>query len=222
MSRQFERTVTLSTDKEILALVDRVGQTLARTSTLQYPIVTRVIDSDEINVESFPGGYLYVTRGLIGAAASESELAAAMAHGIGRIAGEHKGIRIPATILQQAAALGMPIVGLNQSREQVREADRLGVQLLYRAGYDPGAAIDLLKKMEAQAKPMKGGQTPGASDTYLPLVTSDKVSKALATHPPIADRIKDLQKWSASNLPARNENIVTTAEFNRIHERISR
>jgi predicted Zn-dependent protease len=223
MSREFESQAKVSTDRETLALVDRVGQALARHANLEIPLVVRVVDSDDLNTWSLPGGYLYVTTAMIGAASSEAELAAVMAQGIARmaVAPLRPGRAQMFSAMQQA--MGGLTPTLHENREHVLEADKVGMQYLHTAGYDSTAAIEMLKKMEVRSQPMKGKQVPGRWDSYLPLTTTNAgVSKALMTHPPIEDRIMKLQKWSASHLPAREESIVTTMEFTRIHEKISR
>ena len=125
MSIQFEREARLSTDRETLALVDRIGQTLSRISNSQIPIVTRVVDSDEINVWILPGGYLYVTRGMIGAAGSEAELAAVMAQGIARMT---VSLLLPGMGKMTGAvaqAMGVPMSTPGSVTKQVLDAAKL-------------------------------------------------------------------------------------------------
>jgi predicted Zn-dependent protease len=160
---------------------------------------------------------------MIGAANSEAELAAVMAQGIARmsVAPLRPGAMLMISVMQQAMG-GVPS-GLHRNREHVFEADQVGMQYLHSAGYDSTAAIEMLKKMEARAKPMKGKQVPGRWHSYLPLIAANATgSKTLMTHPSIEDRIRKLQKWSASHFPARDVSIVTTMEFTRVHKKISR
>ncbi len=158
-------------DKALQDYINRVGQRLARDSdrpNLQYHFT--VLDSPEVNAFALPGGYVYITRGILAYLNSEAELAAVLGHEIGHVAARH-GVRQQSAA--EAANLGLSIasifvpeintnVGYNLSnilggallsgygREHELEADRLGAKYMARADYDPQAMIKVLSLLKAQ------------------------------------------------------------------------
>jgi predicted Zn-dependent protease len=222
MAAGIERQVKLVQDPAVNEYVNRVGQNLVRNSDAKVPFTIKVVDSDEINAFALPGGFFYVNSGLILAADDESELAAVMAHEIAHVAARHGTenaskaqlvniASIPLIFMggvagfgiRQAAGFLIPMQFLEFSRKAEAEADYLGVQYLYKTGYDPGAMVSFFEKLQA-----KESARPGS------------VSKMFSTHPPTADRIEMTKKNIEAVLPDREEYVVTTSEFNTIKTRL--
>jgi len=226
LAQQVEQTSKLITDPVVTEYVNRVGQNLVRNSDAKVPFTIKVIDSDQINAFALPGGFFYVNSGLILAADSEAELAGVMGHEISHVAARHgtrnatKGeiaqlAMIPVMMLGPGGLAGLGIYeGLNVaiplgflqfSRDNEFEADYLGLQYMYKAGYDPNAFVTFFEKVEAEEK-----RQPG------------KVPKVFSTHPPTPDRVKAIQKEIGQVLPARDQYIVTTSEFDLVKARLHR
>jgi predicted Zn-dependent protease len=202
--------------------INRLGQNLARNSDARIPVSFQVIDSDSVNAFTLPGGYVFVNSGLIRLAQTEAELAGAMAHEIGHVAARHSTRQqtreqianlatIPLVFLggwtgyavRQGAGLGIPMTFLSFSRQFEGEADLLGLEYMYKAGYDPTASIDIFERIESLQK-----SRPGA------------VAKVFATHPMTFDRIRMVQKNISEILPPKPEYVVNTSEFNEMHDRM--
>lgn len=218
MAAEIERQIKLVEDPTINEYVNRVGQNLVRNSDAKVPFTIKVVDSDEINAFALPGGFFYVNTGLVLAADDESELAAVMAHEIAHVTARHGTenaskaqlvniASIPLIFLggvagfgiRQAAGFLIPMQFLQFTRKAESEADYLGVQYLYKTGYDPGAAVSFFEKLQA-----KESAKPGS------------VSKMFSTHPPTGDRIESTKKDIEAVLPDREEYVVTTSEFTKI------
>ena len=223
MAAEIERQVKLVEDPTINEYVNRVGQNLVRNSDSKVPFTIKVVESDEINAFALPGGFFYVNSGLILAADDESELAAVMAHEIAHVAARHGTenaskaqlvnlASIPLIFMggvagfgiRQAAGLLVPMQFLQFSRKAESEADYLGVQYLYKTGYDPGAAVSFFEKLQA-----KETAKPGS------------VSKVFSTHPPTGDRIESRKKNIEAVLPDREQYVVTTSEFQKIRNQLA-
>jgi beta-barrel assembly-enhancing protease len=220
---QVESSVKMVQDPVVNEYVNRIGQNLVRNSDAQVPFTIKVIDSDEINAFALPGGFFYVNSGLILAADEEAELAGVMAHEISHVCARH-GMRqlTRANIAQiatlplifvgggigygiyEAAGLGLPLTFMKFQRNFEAEADYLGLQYMYKTGYDPQAFISFFEKIQAKEK-----KKPGA------------VAKAFASHPQTPDRIEASQKEIATILPARPQYIVSTSEFDDVKARLA-
>jgi predicted Zn-dependent protease len=220
LAAEVERQVKLVDDPTINEYVNRVGQNLVRNSDAQVPFTIKVVDSDEINAFALPGGFFYVNSGLILAADDEAELAGVMAHEIAHVTARHGTenaskaqlvimLSIPLIFmggpagfgLRQAAGLLIPLQFLQFSRKAEAEADYLGVQYLYKTGYDPGAAVSFFEKLQA-----KESAKPGT------------ISKMFQTHPPTGDRIEMTKGNIEKVLPDKEQYVVTTSEFSHIKE----
>jgi predicted Zn-dependent protease len=224
LAQEVERSSKLIDDPVVTEYVNRVGQNLVRNSDAKVPFTIKVIDSDEVNAFALPGGFFYVNSGLILRAQEESELAGVMAHEISHVTARHgtcqatKGelmqlASIPAMIfipysmagyaMYQGLNLAIPLTFLKFSRDAEREADFLGVQYMYKAGYDPNSYVTFFERIQADEK-----RRPGT------------IPKAFSTHPPTPERIENTQKEIARILPARQEYIVTTSEFDTVKARL--
>ena len=168
LAQEVERQSKLVDDPIIAEYVNRLGQNLVRHSDAKYPFTFKVVDDASLNAFALPGGYVFVNRGLIEIAEEEDELAGAMAHEIAHVAARHmtrqatrsdlaRLLSAPANVLlggwggyaaRQSAGVALPAALLSFSREYESEADYLGVQYMYAAGYDPNGAISIFEKME--------------------------------------------------------------------------
>ena len=224
LAQEVERSAKLIDDPIVTEYVNRVGQNLVRNSDARVPFTIKVIDSDEVNAFALPGGFFYVNSGLILRAQEESELAGVMAHEISHVTARHgtrnatKGeimqlATIPLILLGPAGLAGyglyeglniaIPLTYLKFSRDAEREADFLGVQYMYKAGYDPNAFVTFFERIQSDEK-----RRPGT------------IPKVFSTHPPTPDRIEAAQKEIARILPNKPEYIVTTSEFDNVKARL--
>ncbi len=224
-SQQVEHGVKLVTDPVVTEYVNRIGQNLVRNSDSKVPFIIKVIDTDEINAFALPGGYFYVNSGLILAADNEAELAGVMAHEIAHVAACHVAreqtrsnivnlASIPLIFVpggwavyeatQVAMGIGVPLTFMKFSRNFESEADFLGMEYMYKTGYDPQSFISFFEKIEAQEK-----KKPGA------------IAKAFSSHPMTPDRVASAQKEMATVLPPRDEYVVDTSEFEQVKARLA-
>jgi predicted Zn-dependent protease len=222
MAQQVEQQSRMIQDPVVTEYINRIGQNLVRNSDAQVPFTIKVIDDPSWNAFALPGGFFFVHSGLILAAESEAEIAGAMAHEIAHVAARHgtrnaskaelaNWLSLPLIFLggpvgfgaRSAAGLLIPMKFLQFSRGAEREADFLGLQYLYKTGYDPDAFVAFFEKMQAREK-----DRPGT------------LAKAFSTHPMNAERIEAAQDEIVNVLPPRDEYVVTTGEFERVHARL--
>ena len=222
-AQQVESTSKIIQDPVITEYVNRVGQNLVRNSDAQVPFTIKVIDSDEVNAFALPGGFFYVNSGLILAADNEAELAGVMAHEIGHVAACHAAreqtrgqlvnlASIPLIMvggglgyaIESAAGVMLPMSFLKFSRNFESQADYLGLEYMYKTGYDPQAFLSFFEKLEAQEK-----KKPGFMD------------KAFSTHPMTPDRVTKAQDEISTILPPRPQYIVDTSEFEDVKARLA-
>jgi hypothetical protein len=225
-SMEIEKSAHLVTDPVIVEYVNRIGQNLVKNSDARVPFTIKVIDSDEINAMALPGGFFYVNSGLIMNCDEEAELAGVMAHEISHVVAHHAARQqtkmmyaeigsIPLIIMTQgswtgygiyeAAQLAIPMTFLKFSRMDEAEADYLGVQYMYKAGYDPQSFVTLFEKLDSLEK-----HHPGA------------LAKAFSDHPQTPDRIASSEDEIATILPAKPDYVVTTSEFDDVKARLAR
>jgi predicted Zn-dependent protease len=221
-----EQSARMIQDPVITEYVNRVGQNLVRNSDAKVPFTIKVIDSDDINAFALPGGFFYVNSGLILAADDEAELAGVMAHEIAHVAARHATREmtranyvsmstIPLMFVitswglyeatNLALSLALPVTFMKFSRDFEGEADYLGLQYMYKAGYDPQSFILFFEKIKALEK-----EKPGT------------LSKAFASHPPTPERILKSQAEIRDVLPPRPEYIVDTSEFDQVKARLAK
>src|SRR5579864_251707 len=224
LAQEVDKTAKFITDPVITEYVNRVAQNLVRNSDARVPFTVKVIDSDVVNAFALPGGFFYVNTGVILHADEEAEIAGVMAHEIAHVCARHGTKQatkseivnlasIPAMIfipytwagyaIYQGMNFAIPLTFLKFTRSDEREADYLGLQYMYKAGYDPNAFVAFFEKVESDEK-----KEPGT------------IPKAFSTHPPTPERIEATQKEIATILPARDEYIVTTSEFDSVKHRL--
>jgi predicted Zn-dependent protease len=218
LAQQVEQEQRLLKDPVINEYVNRVGQNIVRNSDARVPFTIKVIESDQINAFALPGGFFYVNSGLILAADDEAELAGVMAHEIAHVAARHgtkqqsRGQLVNFAALplifvggpvgygiQQAANLLVPITFLGFSRGMEEEADYLGIQYLYKTGYDPTAMVRFFEKLQAKEKAKPGS-----------------ISRLFSTHPPTGNRIAKVEDAITTVLPPKDQYVETTSEFDRV------
>ena len=221
LAHEVEQQAKLVTDPVITEYVNRVGQTLVRHSDAKVPFTIKVIDDDQINAFALPGGFFYVNTGVLLAADTEAELASVMAHEIAHVAARHATrnetkheiwnlASIPlifvggpvGAAIRQASSFMVPMSFLKFSRDSEREADFLGLEYEYAAGYDPTAFVDFFEKLEGQEQRKSGF-----------------VARAFSTHPMNDDRIRRAEA-ELEMLPERDNYIVSTSEFDQVKSRL--
>lgn len=224
LAQEVEKEAKVVDDPVIAEYVNRVGQNLVRNSDAKVPFTIKVLDSEQVNAFALPGGFFFVYSGLILHADNEAELAGVMAHEIAHVAARH-GTRqatrgeiaqlgmIPLYIFSggwggyaayQAASVLIPMGFLKFSRVFESEADMLGLQYMYKAGYDPTAFVDFFEKLESLEK-----KKPGT------------MAKVFSNHPPTDDRIKAAQQNIETMLKQKPEYVLTTSEFNDVKARLA-
>jgi predicted Zn-dependent protease len=224
MAAEYERQVDLLDDPVITEYVNRVGQNLVRNSDAMAPFTIKVVDSEEVNAAALPGGFLYVNTSLLLAASDESEFAAVLAHEIAHVAARHgtesaskarlfNVLSIPLIFLggpagiaiRQAGAFLVPAQFFRFSRKAETEADFLGIEYMFKAGYDPLGSIRFFEKLQAIETIHRGG-----------------ISELFASHPPTAERIKKAREVVSTILPERSRYVTTTSQFIEAKERLIR
>jgi predicted Zn-dependent protease len=219
LSIEVEKQAKIVDDPIVSEYINRLGQNLARNSDVTFPVTFKLIEADEINAFTLPGGYIFINTGLLELSGDEAELASAIAHEIGHAAARHATRQasrdkllslgtLPLTLLGGPAArvamnAAMPMAFMRFSREFETEADLLGIQYLWKSGYDPTASIDLFEALESTEK-----RQPGS------------VSKLFRTHPLTPDRIEKTQKNIDKLLPARAQYVMNTSEYEDIRSRL--
>src|SRR5688500_6006088 len=224
LAAEVDRQAKFVDDPIITEYVNRVGQNIVLHSDAKVPFTIKVIDSDEVNAFALPGGFFYVNKGLILAADNEAELAGVRDHELGRVAERHAVENqakrtlleyaaiagsifiggIPGMIYQNTAGIGLLGIFMKFSRSAEEEADKLGVQYMYAAGYDPGAMATMFEKLEAKNK-----KKPGF------------IARAFATHPAPPDR-RAAALALAARFPENEEYVISSSEFQRVKGRLLR
>jgi hypothetical protein len=224
LAAEVDKEAKFVDDPIITEYINRVGQNIVLHSDAKVPFTIKVIDSDEVNAFALPGGFFYVNKGLILAADNEAELAGVMAHEIAHVAARHAmenqaKLQLLDYTMLAGILLGGPILSnvlysgggffegmafLKFSRSAEEEADRLGVQYMWAAGYDPSAMATMFEKLEAKNK-----KKPGS------------VAKLFADHPAPADRRASALALAA-RFPEKEEYVISSSEFQRVKNRLLR
>jgi Peptidase family M48 len=222
---EVEKSSHIITDPVVAEYINRIGQNIVKNSDCKVPFTIKVIDSDSINAFALPGGYFFVNSGLILAADDEAELAGVMAHETAHVCAHHAMREMTRMNMAQIASIApmifiggwtgygiyeaesiaIPVTFLEFSREFEAQADYLGIQYMYRAGYDPEALVTMFEKIEDLQK-----HKPGA------------VAKVFSDHPQTPDRIQHSQEEIARILPPRAEYLEDTSEFEQVKARLAR
>lgn len=224
LAMEVEQAARMVEDPLVTEYINRVGQNLVLHSDAKIPFTIKVIDSDEVNAFALPGGFFFINRGLILAADNESELAGVMAHEIAHVAARHAmenqgklqainygliatiifGGGIASAVAQNAGGFGQLLSFLKFSRNAEMEADMLGVQYLYAAGYDPTGMATMFEKLNE-----KNSKRPGT------------LAQIFSTHPQSLDR-RDASLALVARFPEREEYIISTSEFQRVKAHLMR
>jgi beta-barrel assembly-enhancing protease len=222
MAQEVERQAKIVEDPVVAEYVNRVGQNLVRNSDAKVPFTIKVVDDEEINAFALPGGFFFVNTGVLLNADNEAEMAGVMAHEIAHVAARH-GTRqatrgelvqygtLPLIFMggmagyavYQGMGIAVPLGFLKFSRGFEAEADMLGLEYVYKSGYDPTAFVDFFEKVESQEK-----KKPGT------------MSKLFSSHPPTEDRIKSSQETIQKYLKAKPEYVLDTSEFDDVRKRV--
>jgi predicted Zn-dependent protease len=220
LAEQVNARLTFISDPAVTGYVSQVGQNLVRNSDPKFSFTIKVFDSPEARAFALPGGLLYVSSGLLLKARNEAEMAAIMAHAIAHVNARHVTrllsksafINGDAKLLLQDycniyAMCEKDVPTANPpsfkfSRNFEKEADWLGVQYLYKAGYDPIEFVTFLEERKQE------------EDSISPRVAE------LPSHPPLEERIAVTSKEILGILPQRNRYITNTSEFEQIKARL--
>jgi hypothetical protein len=224
LAAEVDRQAKFVDDPIITEYINRVGQNVVLHSDAKIPFTIKVIDSDEVNAFALPGGFFYVNKGLVLAADNEAEVAGVMAHEIAHVAARHamenqaKGMLaeigllagsiflggLGGMLINQGAQFGALLGFMKFNRSAESEADALGVQYLYAAGYDPNAMSTMFEKLSAKNK-----KKPGT------------ISKLFSSHPQSIDRM-EATRVLVSRFPEKEEYVLSTSEFQRVKARLLR
>ena len=223
-SVEVERSAKLLTDPVINEYVNRVAQNVARNSDLKIPLTVKVIDDPTLNAFALPGGFLYVNTGLLQAAEEEDQVAGVVAHEIAHVAARHWASQMTKMTFAQFAMIplmfvpmtypvymgvmeaymnGVPLMFLKFNRGAEAEADYLGIQYMYKAGYDPNSYVAFFGKVMDEERRMPGS---------MPQVFMD--------HPPTGDRIIKTEEEIKQILPKKDQYLVSTSEFDDVKARL--
>jgi len=223
-ANEIDHSVKMVTDPVVVEFVNRLAQNVARNSDLTIPLTVKVIDSPELNAFALPGGFLYVNSGLVLAADEEAQVAGVVAHEIAHVAARHWASQMTkATFLQYAMIpliftpmsypvymgvstalnLGIPLTFLKFDRGAEAEADMLGLQYMYKAGYDPSAYVTFFSKIIEEDR-----KSPGSVPTIF------------ASHPPTPERILKSEEEIKTILPKKEQYLVSTSEFDDVKTRL--
>jgi predicted Zn-dependent protease len=220
---QIDHSAKLIKDPVVNEYVNRLAQNLARNSDAKVPISVKVIDDPTINAITLPGGFIYLDSGTILAANEEAQVAGVLAHEIAHVAARHWASEMTKRTLLQyamiplmftpmslgayyglnAAMSGIPIAFLKFSRNDEAEADFLGLQYMFKAGYDPNAYVAFFGKVLNEER-----SSPGS------------VASIFSDHPPTPDRIIKCEEEIKGILPNRPEYLVNTSEFSDVKSRL--
>ena len=211
-------------DPLVSEYVNRLAQNLGRNSDLTIPLTVKVLDDPSLNAFALPGGFLYVNSGLILAADEESQVAGVVSHEIAHVAARHWASQQTKSMLMQLAMIplifvpmsypiymgamqgmqiGIPMVFLKFSRSAEAEADLLGLEYMYKAGYDPTAYVTFFSKIIEKER-----SSPGS------------MSAIFASHPPTPERILAAEENIKTILPQREQYLVSTSEFEDVKARL--
>lgn len=216
---EIEKQARVVEDPILAEYINRLGQSLGRNSDTRFPLTFKLIESEEINAFTLPGGHIFISTGLFKLSDNEAELASAISHELGHAAARHSTRMDSRSTLLSYATLPMiflgplgsslssaaaPLALFKFSREFETEADLLGLEYLWKSGYDPNASVDFFERVESTER-----RQPG------------RVSQWFQTHPPTQERLAKTQQWIQTLLPQRAEYVLNTSEYEAIRERLN-
>ena len=207
-------------DPAIRRYINEIGQRLARTSEMpDLKFTFTVLNSDIVNAFALPGGYVYVTTGLMALANNEAELASVIAHEIAHITGRHTAERYSRSVLAgfgvntigiltggtlaQAAGVGAGAYLSGFSRSQESEADFIGVRYLNHTAYEMAAAESFLRSLQGHS----------ALEAKLAGFGSGDQFSLFSTHPRTADRVDAAIAAARKQAPQSNRPYVGQVEY---------
>ncbi|MGH9535849.1 MAG: M48 family metallopeptidase [Terriglobales bacterium] len=227
LAQQVLKSSILIKDPEVNEYINRLAQNLVRNSDVKVPVTVYVLRTPVINAFALPGGFFFVNSGLIASMHAEDQLAGVMAHELAHVACRHgtknatKGellslATIPLVIVaggsglgglgaEEAANFAIPLQYERFSRADEREADWLGIQYLWKAGYDPNGLVQAFQVLEEQQQ-----TRPGI------------IARAFSSHPQTPARIQRSEMEIRDYLPPRPEYVVSTSDFNRMQARLEK
>ena len=220
--QQVKKTVPVLADSEVTAYIARLGKTLAvRARGPAYPYSFSVANNRDLNAFALPGGPVWIHRGILHTAANESQVAGVLAHEIAHIAQRHAADQITKQLVAngflgllgavlgndpggaRTAQVGARILAggylLKFSRDDERDADRVGLEILRRAGWDPRGMADFMDILRREQ-----GRDPGAVDVFL------------STHPAPAERAVALRQLAGQHPGGRKDSAAFRAVKTRV------
>src|ERR1700686_4136616 len=237
LASQFDPPTKIINDAVVNEYVNQLAQKVVRYSDADVPFIVKVIDSGDVpHAYGLPGGFLYVNSALILASDAEAELAGVMAHEIAHIAARHATRALTRERLSSFVNsfaymagpaglawedIGSPLSLKKFARDAEYEADLLGIEYAWAAGYDPKALLEALEKLHAMEVKRSAlfAKIPGYRlATKLPF--HSKVIQSFASYPLTEDRISRLQSEMFTFLPDRKDYILDTNEFQEVKSRL--
>lgn len=195
-AEQVRSAIGLVQDRALQDYVSEIGLAMARdTERPDLPWSFQVVDDPVINAFALPGGPVFVTRGILARFNSEAELATVLGHEAGHITARHSAEQMSrqqiygglaglgaavfeaGAVAQGLLGAGLSVLFLQYSRDDERQADRLGMRYLMAHGYDPAEAVDVFQMLDRQSEAAGGSGVPGW----------------LSTHPTPEDRIERIR-----------------------------
>jgi predicted Zn-dependent protease len=220
--QEVRKTVPVLADAEVTAYLGRLGKALAgRAGGPKYPYGFSIANKRDLNAFALPGGPIWIHRGILHAAANESQLAGVLAHEIAHVAQRHAANQITTQLVAngflgllgamlgndpggaRTAQAGARILAgsymLKFSREDEREADRVGLEIMRRAGWDPRGMADFMDVLRREQ-----GRDPGSVEVFL------------STHPAPAERAAVLRRLAGSHRSGRRDSAAFRAAKGRV------
>jgi Zn-dependent protease with chaperone function len=241
MAAAIDRRTKFVADSDLNDYVNRLGQKIGRNSDADVPFIVKVIDSSDLRAFALPGGFLYVDKGLIMEVDCEAELAGLMAHEVAHVAARHASrsatrrqiwnmLSIPLVYLggpaglgiKQVVGMGVPLTFKKFDRDAEIEADLLGIEYQYAAGYDPQAYLEALEKLQSKENQRRARMSTVPIFNLLNKVPlHDQIARAYANFPSTDERIQRLQKEISTLLPTKNDYILDTSEFEEVKAKLA-
>jgi predicted Zn-dependent protease len=222
MAERVEELTTPLNDPATQEYVQALADRIVRNSDAKIPVQVKIIYSNQVDAFALPGGFLFVNSGLILQTHSEAELAGVIAHEVAHIADRDATRQMTqAEVLQWLSlpllyvggpagfairgsfAVAGPLGARVFSRRAEERADFLGLQYMYKSGYDPEGYVDFFERVKNLEKDPKS-----------------MIARAFASHPLTKDRVVAAQREIARDLPSRPEYVVTTSAYQHVKDRL--